>query len=564
MSKYGNDSGPRSPAGGRALALTRSQQLDLAVAGLTIVVFLVFQLVLLLGPHPFDPTTYWAAAQDFPHIAATRWTLRLGVVVPVAIATRLMGATEAALYAVPLSAGVLLVTAVYGTMLALFRDRVLAAAAALVTVLNANFLLNSGFIFPDNFAAATFASGFLFLVLGGLAAQRSSPWAARISIVCAGVFFGWTYLIREFSPILIPTVVAAALLLRYPLRRIGLLAGAAVATGALELVFGAMSSGSPFIHLQVLLRHSDHEFSRREQTVAIVQRETEDPLGALRVLPRLVLSWDSGWLFLLLVPLFVVALVLLRDRRLGILAVWCFGFWAAMVLLAMGHLPSGKWIINVSNIRYWYPLFPALAMGGLAGLWLLVRRFAPPRRALLAAQLAVVSLAALILLPGMAEFRSCASKNIWRNDPMSRWHELRSWLGSSEASSYRQIVTDRGTENLFDPVYLSAPFGGRVWDGDVNTWPKSGRRLEPAKSAENSLILLNRGRVSMLRGGQESVQSLLSTWAPVFVSQDGELVVLARRPVQSAGLPAPWWERSENEPAVTPSECGINPITGMP
>jgi hypothetical protein len=529
----------------------------------TVVVFLVLQLVLLLGPHPFDPTTYFAAAQDFPHIEATRWTLRLGVVVPVAIATRLLGATEVALYTVPLSAGVLLVTAVYGTMLALFRDRVLAAAAALVAVLNADFLLNSSFIFPDNFATATFATGFLFLVLGGLAAQRPSPRAAQLSVVCAGIFFGWTYLIREFSPVLLPTVIAAALLLRYPLRRIGLLAAAAVATGALELAFGAVRWGRPFMHLHVLLHHGDQDVRHREATVALVQRETQDPLGALRVFPRLLLSWDSGWLLLLLVPIFVVALVLLRDRRLGILAVWCFGFWAAMVLLALGELPSGRWIINVSNIRYWYPLFPALAMGGLGGLWLLVRRFAPPRRALLAAQLAVVSVAALILLPGMAEFRSCASKNIWRNDPMSRWHELRSWLGSAEASPYRQIVTDRATKNLFDPVFVSAPLGGRVWDGDVRAWPKLGSRIKPAGGAEDSLILLNRRGVSMLPGGQRRVESLLSTWAPVFVSEDGGLVLLARRPVQSAGQPAPWWERPR-EPAPAPSECGINPITGMP
>ena len=564
LRSYGNDPEPRATRVGRALGLTRPQQLDLAVALLTIAVFLLFQLFLLLGPHPFDPTTYLAAAQDFPHIDATRWTLRIGLVAPVAIATRVMGVTEATLYIVPLSAGVLLVTAVYGTMLALFRDRVLAAAAALVAVLNADFLLNSSFIFPDNFATATFAAGFLFLILGALAARRSSPWAAWI-VVCAGFFFGWTYLIREFSPILLPTVIVAALLLGYSLRRLGLLLAAAIATGALELAFGAIRWGRPLIHLQQLLNHRDEDFGHRAETVAIVQRGTQDPLDALRVLPRLILSWDSGWPLLLLAPIFVAALVLLRDRRLWVLATWCFGFWATMVLLAMGELPSGKWIINVSNIRYWYPVFPALAMGGLGGLWLIVRRFAPPRRALLAAQLAVVLAAALILLPGIAEFRSCSSKNIWRNDPMSRWHELRSWLGSAEAGSYGQMVTDRVTRTEFDPVYLSAPFGGRVWEGDVRAWPKSGARIEPANGADDSLILLNRRAVNSLPGGLQKIQSLLTTWSPVFVSGDGALVVLAHRPVvPSAGLSAPWWEREREGATLVPSECGINPITGKP
>ena len=168
-------------------------------------------------------------------------------------------------------------------------------------------------------------------------------------------------------------MIVAALLLGYSLRRLGLLVAAAVATGALELAFGAIRWGRPLIHLQQLLQHGDEDFGKRAETVAIVQRGTQDPLDALRVLPRLILSWDSGWPLLLLAPIFVVALVFLRDRRLWVLATWCFGFWATMVLLAMGELPSGRWIINVSNIRYWYPVFPALAMGGLGGLWLLVR-----------------------------------------------------------------------------------------------------------------------------------------------------------------------------------------------
>jgi len=182
----------------------------MAAAGIAIALFLALQFFLLLGPHPFDPAKYFSTAVHFPNVGADLWTLRIGLVAPVVVAIRLMGSNEAALYAVPLATGVLLVTAVYGTMLALFRDRILAVAAALVAALNTDFLLNSSFLFPDTAATATFATGFLFLVLGGLTARASNPWVPRGAVLAAGFFFGWTYLIRDFSPILTPTVVAAA------------------------------------------------------------------------------------------------------------------------------------------------------------------------------------------------------------------------------------------------------------------------------------------------------------------------------------------------------------------
>jgi len=545
---------------------TRTQWLDLAAAGVAVGLFLGIQFALLLGPHPFDPAKYFSTAVHFPHVGADLWTLRIGLVAPVVVAVKLIGANEAALYAVPLAGGLLLVTAVFGTMLALFRDRVLAAAAALVAALNTDFLLNSSFLFPDTLATATFATGFLFLVLGGLTARSSNVWVPRAAVLAAGFFFGWTYLIRDFSPILMPTVVAAALVLGYPWRRIGLLAAAAVLTGMLEFVYGALQYGEPFVHLQKLLEHRDAAFTpSRAITIENVQRETENPAGALLVLPRIILSWDSGWFLLLLAPIFVAALVLLRDRRLWVLATWCIGFWVAMVGLALGELPSGRWIINTTNVRYWYPVFPALAMSGFAGLWLLVRRYAPTRRGLLAAQLAVLALAALILLPGVAEFKSCTSEKVWRNDPMGRWHELRSWLGTEEAAPYERILTDRISARELDPVFLSAPVGDRVWSGNVKFWPRSGERLEPTEAVGTTLIFLNRRRVTIGPDSAAKIDALTAEWTPVFVSGDGALVLLAHRPASAEGTagPLPWWQRPA-QPSEPRWGCGVNPFANRP
>jgi hypothetical protein len=542
--------------------LSPAARLDWGAWLLTVGVFLVAQFWLLLGPHPFDPAKYFQTGVDFPDVPADLWTLRIGLVAPVVMAVHMIGPTEAALYAVPLAAGVLLVTAVYGTMLALFRDRVLAVAAALLAALNTDFLLNSSFLFPDTVGTATFAAGFLFLVLGGLARERSAR-ASAIAVVLAGFFFGWTYLIRDFSPILLPTVVAAAVLLRYPWRRLGLLAGAAACTAALELIYGAVMYGQPLVHVHALLEHRNAAFTeQRAITIATVQEHTQNLGGALLILPRLILAWNTGWLLLILAPLFVVALLVLRNRQLWVIAAWGIGFWLIMVGLALGELPSGRWIINTTNVRYWYPVYPALAMGGTAGLWLLVRRFAPERRGLLFARLAVVALALVILLPGFAEFRRCTPENVWRNDPIARWNELRSWLGSSEAAGYDRILTDHVTGRMLDPAFLHETVGDRVWDGHVRLWPRKGTRIEPVQNIDRSLILVYARRFAGVQDGQAKLDALDSTWSPVFVSSDRTMVLLARNPVPSeltAGELEPWWHSPPSSESQ-PGGCGLHPF----
>ena len=137
----------------------RDMRLDLAVGAAVLLVYAAAQILLLQGPHPFDPARYFQAAVRFPHLAVDLWTLRIGLVVPVRLAVLAFGPSEASLYTVPVAMGLLLTAAVYGSMLVLFHDRVVAASTALATVLNAVFLYRSSLLFPDTAAAATFTAG---------------------------------------------------------------------------------------------------------------------------------------------------------------------------------------------------------------------------------------------------------------------------------------------------------------------------------------------------------------------------------------------------------------------
>jgi hypothetical protein len=542
--------------------------LDWAVGGLVVLVCTLVRLAVLQGPHPFDPAKYFRTAIDLPDVPADLFTLRFGLVVPVRAAMVVFGPSEVVLYGLPIVAAMVVAASVYATMVVLFSDRIVAAAAALVTVLNTNYLLNSSSIFPDTIGSATFAAGFLLLVLAWSRSRRGDEGrAVWILLAGAGVLFGWTYLIREFSVVLAPVVVAAALLMRFSLRRIGVLLGAFLAIAALQLLYGALVYGRPFVHADRLLGRSDSPFSRaRGVRMEHIQGQLNNPLDTILVFPRLLLTWQVGWIMLLLVGIFVAGLVLIRDRRLWILGIWCFGFWAFMAAVGLLTLPSGRWVLNITNIRYWYPIFPPLAMGAFGSVVLLMRRWISGSRGGRAGQAAVVGLAALALAPGLVEFQNCAEKDVWRNDPAERWDELRSWFAGAEAERYDRVLTDGHTYRLL-PAFVHSPFGQTLWDGNVRRFGGTSR-IDPQANLDGTVILIHVDRFRWLPGAQRALDELRPEWSPVYQTGDGKMLVLAHEPAQAdrTGGADRWWDLSSYPVAagVSRSGCGLSPYERSP
>jgi hypothetical protein len=533
----------------------RPLPLDWAAGAITVALYLVVQLVFLQGPHPFDPSWYFRTASDFPDVEADLFTLRIGLLAPVSAAILVFGPSEAALYAVPLLSGMALVAAVFATMLFLFRDRVLAGAAALVTGLNVNYLVNSSQIFPDVTATATFTAAFLCLLLGGLRPDaRSKSWLPTVAVICGGVLLGWSYLVREFSPILLPAVVAIVLLLGYSLRRVALLAGAALATAALELVYGWAYAGDPVVHARLLLERGQGDAVEGGVRMAYIQDQLGSLFDTLLVFPRLLLAWDTGWVFILLAALALFALVRLRDRRLWLLAAWFLSFLVVMAVVGLGSFSSGHWVLNITNIRYWYPIFPPLVMGAFGGLWLLLRRRFDSPRGLRAAQLAAVALAAAVLLPGFREYSGCEGREAWRNDPATRWHELRSWFSTREAAQKNVVWTDRFTSRLL-PAYTASTFGREIWDGEIETLESLG----DVPPAAGTLLLVHKDRWIAWEDGPDALEGLRDEWSPLFVTSDQRMVVLgaAGNGGTAGGV---WWELWTGFVAAAPGgTCGRNP-----
>jgi hypothetical protein len=538
-------------------------RLDWLVGGMTVCLYLIGQIVFLEGPHPYDPARYFEAAVDFPDIVADLFTLRIGLIAPVRAAVLVFGPSEASLYAVPLLSGMALVAAVFATMILLFRDRVLAASAALATGLNVNYLVNSSHIYPDVTVTATFTTALLCLLLAGRAREGTGRrWLPITLVACAGVLLGWSYLVREFSPILWPVALALVVLLRFPLRWVVVLAGSALATMLLEPLAGLFAArGEPFVRLRLLLSRGDVPIEPAlERRLAEGQERLDSIFESVLVFPRLLLTWSTGWVFLALAVLFLVAVVRFRDRRLLLLAIWFGSYFVVLALVGLGSLSSGRWILNITNIRYWYPVFPPLVMGGFAGLWLLVRNGIEVKPGLRLAQASALALVALILAPGFVEFSACSRKDAWRNDPAARWDELRSWLATDDAARFGTLWADLETERLL-PAYTTTTFGRTLWDGDIGTLALSLK--EPPGRYDESLILVHKDRWRSHPGAARRLEELREEWSPLFVSSDGRMVVLAHESAaagRGGEVEGEWWDLAAGfVPQARPGTCGRNP-----
>jgi hypothetical protein len=545
---------PPTPPSGNAVqgsAVARAQPLDAVALVLIAATYVVVQYVVFPGPQRYDPSHYFELGTRFPDVGAGWWSLRIGLVAPLHAVIQILGQSQAAQYAIPVASAIGLATSVFLTMRVLFHDRILATAAALMVVLNPYYLLNSAYLFPDTVATATFTGGFLLLVLGRPQADERPPWVGTALIAAAGVMFGWTYLIREFSPILLPVIIVAVVLLRYPIRRVGVLTGAAVATFSIELVYGAVRYGNPFEHIEVLLGRPTASAPSHVNDWAPFRAQVNNVLDAVQILPRLLLSWDVGWLLIGLIVVLLAALLRFRETRLLILGAWLFGYWAVMTILALTHNQSGDPILNVANVRYWYPCLPALIMGGLGGFVLLVRGATPTVTRVRLSQGAVVAVAALVLVPGTAQFSNCTSRNMWSNDSRASWDELRSWLGTSQAARFKAIRTDQTSERTL-VVYTHSTFGNTVWDGRVGNTVST----HPPTRGPRRLILVN-----VALSTREGATELLRSWSPVFVSSDGRLAVLASKSVVHRARPAgkTRWLAAYAPRHIVPGTCGVSP-----
>ena len=320
------------------------------------------------------------------------------------------------------------------------------------------------------------------------------------------MLLGWAYLVREFAPLLYPLVYVVLRSRGAPRRAVLCVAGpvAAVLTG--EMILNWALHGSPIERLVAAGSHGGgREFlnpvNRYDALVQVPRTLWELPGG--RVLA--VLSWA--------VPFTVL---LWRRPAFKLVGLWCALYWVPLTL-ATGLVDPHYRMFPGNAMRYWTPMLPALAIGGIAVVHEAVSAVAARARA------APVAVAALAAAGAILTVHDVRDVGYYRSHGATQLHELRGWL-EGDGADVDVVWTDRHTARLM-PLY---------WTGDINRFDVEDASLAAAPGEEQSVVLYSLEAPARWAG-------VPAGWRVVFARDDGTLAVY-RPPAgaeQETGLAAP-------------------------
>ncbi len=543
-------------------APSRSRRVELLLPAVLLTAYAVLLLTNLSVPQPVDHSRYMDAAKTFPHRPKDpifdHQYLRIGLTAPTALVMRVFGYSEVTYHAFPIATALLLFAAVY-TIGRMMFGHVVGALSAAVLACAGVVVVAGTELLPDLPATALFTAAVAIAVA---IRQRLLVRGRRFWLVVIGLLLAWSYLVREFIPFVWPVV--AVLLWR----RIGqwewlwaLVPMALVEAG--EIALDAREYGDPLARF-----HAGSGLGDLPSRPEVAATFHDLPLWVyLWRLPQQLARLPEGpaLLLLLVLTLAAGAVAVVRDRaavidavrgaaagavrgavrlrrprsaappghrpadgpgrsgtvagrRAGLFALWVLTLWVPLTLLG-GVLNPDHPKLRLQLLRYWYPVFPAFVLGGIAALWSAARAVRRPgRRRSAAAAVVPVAVACCVALGAgaLAAFGRPGAPG-WAGSPRVSSRalpEFRSWLARNRPGV---VWADTKLFRIL-PIYEVTRTGHRIWRGRLRPLTNAGQ-----PSAGDYVVVYSIGSDACPRCG-DAAQAVLpgipSTWRPVLTSRD--------------------------------------------
>lgn len=292
-------------------------RLDLIYIVIIIVFAVVIQLFFISPPIMSDDMEYYFCATKFPHMPnpPSHWSLRIGLILPVAILYRIFGHAEIVYYTIPFISIVLLSCGTYWLGSRLFNQR-LGVISALWLVTTPNLLTESSLLLPDIPATACITIG--FGMLASLAKEtpnkisKSTKNQKAIWYFLTGMCFGWGYLIKEYYILFIPIILCFFILFELSWKQAIQLFMGMVAVFGFESILNLILYDNPFVRLMT---------AEPRETQGFIER---DVWTVISYFPTLI-KGHGGWSHLLLCTIGFVTMLtgfFRKNKKFTFLASW--------------------------------------------------------------------------------------------------------------------------------------------------------------------------------------------------------------------------------------------------
>jgi hypothetical protein len=508
----------------------------------------VMQLLWLAPPYPSDQIHYLAAARDFPTEppdTLAHQYIRYGLIAPIRFAIEAFGYSQAAYYAVPFIAAAMLVLSVYALGV-LWFGRLVGALAALVTVGNSIVFPDLTMPLPDLPATAHFTAA----VAVAAAVRGRRPWVAATgrrrsaALALIGVLLASSYLCREFIVFLWP-LVGLLLFRRVRTRELIWLAAPVLLAVLAESVVNALVAGDPLARLHTAAEHGGGAVP---PPIARGYQNLPVEVYLTRLSFVLTQAPEGQWLLILLALTLVGVMIAVtaavarrwwpsrfppidpRVRRLGLLAAWIALLWVPLTLLG-GLLNPSQPKLRLQLDRYWFPIFPALILGGVAVAWLAGRAVASRlpvvrTRPVAIAAIAATAAAAVALPPVIIAASGWMDSPGYRVNGATHLERFRDWL--ADHKDVPVVWADRRTATIL-PLYTTGPFGGEVVHTEIRTLLGRGPKPAPGRNEHVVLYSANSRLCGHCRVAEEGLFGKPiqppATWTKVYQTADGVLQI---------------------------------------
>ncbi len=438
---------------------------------LLVILSVLIQIYSICPPVLSDQLQYYGAAADFPQFPdnPSHWSLRIGLIAPIALVFRIFGYSEISYYFIPVLSLILLTLLIFKTGEVLFNYRIGIISAVWFMTLP-GILKESGNLLPDIPATLCITGGFFVLHMlyldQALTNQPSDRKVLnpRFLSMLAGILFGCAYLTKEYFLIFLILVPIFFLVFSIPWKYLISFIYGLVLIISIELFIGLIKYRDPFVRLFT---------SQPRETWGEIERNLK---VILTYLPTLL--FREGNLLSLVLMIFFTAGALIsiftKDPKLQFLGLWAFlifGFFTGLGLLPIVFNWGNKVILRAHIFRYWIPILPPIIIGGIAVIDSAITTILKKLTITVRSKnvLKHVFLPGLLLISVVSGFiKTDQSPDFVRNGN-DHYLELREFLSKLGKPLY-SIWVLRDMRVAYDdmlPIYTHDFWGNEIWQGKI-------------------------------------------------------------------------------------------------